>query len=106
VQDVDGLVGFLRQVFDASGDAPKNAPAMMMIGDSPIMVSDGGGLRPETPAFLYVYMQDADATYARAIARGATSIEPPSDQAHGDRRAMVEDRWGNVWQIATHRGRG
>jgi uncharacterized glyoxalase superfamily protein PhnB len=30
-------------------------------------------------------------------------VEPPGDMPYGDRRAMVEDRWGNVWQIATFR---
>jgi uncharacterized glyoxalase superfamily protein PhnB len=34
--------------------------------------------------------------------RGARSLEEPSDLPYGDRRGMVADRWGNVWQIATH----
>jgi PhnB protein len=54
-------------------------------------------------ARLYVYVPDADATYRRAIAAGATSLEAPLDTPYGDRRAMVRDRWGGVWQIATHR---
>ena len=49
------------------------------------------------PAFLYVYVDDADAVYTRALAAGAVSLEPPA----GDRRAMVRDEWGNTWQIAT-----
>jgi PhnB protein len=61
------------------------------------------GPRPATPAFVYVYVADADATYRRAIAAGARSIEEPIDTPYGDRRAMVEDAWGNAWQIATAR---
>jgi uncharacterized glyoxalase superfamily protein PhnB len=65
------------------------------------MVSDAG-VRPPTPAFLYIYVPDTEAVYARAIAAGARALEPPADMPYGDRRAMVEDRWGNTWQIATY----
>jgi len=37
------------------------------------------------------------------VAAGARSLEEPVDTPYGDRRAMVEDSWGNVWQIATFR---
>jgi uncharacterized glyoxalase superfamily protein PhnB len=73
----------------------------MRIGDSIVMVSDGYGLRELAPAFLYVYVENTDATYSSAIAQGAVSIEAPADMAYGDRRAMVKDRFGNTWQIAT-----
>jgi uncharacterized glyoxalase superfamily protein PhnB len=55
------------------------------------------------PAFLYLYVEDADATYRRAVQAGAQSLEEPSDMPYGDRRGMVQDRWGNVWQIATRK---
>jgi uncharacterized glyoxalase superfamily protein PhnB len=61
----------------------------------------GTEARAATPAFLYVYVDDADATYRRAVAAGARSLEEPVDMPYGDRRAMVEDGWGNTWQIAT-----
>ena len=67
--------------------------------------SDGGGAREAMPAFLYVYVENADESYQRAIAAGALSIERPADMPYGDRRATVRDSWGNVWQIATYRGR-
>jgi PhnB protein len=73
----------------------------MQIGESIVMVSDGGGQREAMPAFLYVYVEDADRTYRRAVTAGATSIEEPIDMPYGDRRAMVRDAWGNLWQIAT-----
>jgi len=53
------------------------------------------------PTCLYVYVDDTDATYARAIAFGATSLEDPRDTPYGDRRAMVRDPCDNLWQIAT-----
>ena len=103
--DVAGLVGFLKIVFGAIGELQSGAPTEMRIGDSVVMISDGGGAREAMPAFLYVYVENADETYQRAIATGAQSIERPADMPYGDRRAMVRDSWGNVWQIATYRGR-
>jgi len=102
--DVEGLVGFLKAVFDAEGEVEAGRPAEVRIGDSIVMVSDGGGIRHTASAFLYLYVADADETYRRAIAAGAKSIEAVADMPYGDRRAMVQDRWGNSWQIATYRG--
>jgi uncharacterized glyoxalase superfamily protein PhnB len=98
--DVAGLIAFLRRVFDASGEIPGDRPAVVRIGDSNLMIT-AVGPRPATPAFLYVYVDDADGVYERALAAGARSLEPPVDTPYGDRRAMIEDGWGNVWQIAT-----
>ncbi|MBS0446339.1 MAG: VOC family protein [Proteobacteria bacterium] len=67
------------------------------------MVSDGGDIRESPSAFLYVYVEDTDATYQRAIEAGARVVEPPADMPYGDRRATVQDAWGNTWQVATRR---
>jgi len=64
------------------------------------MISDAG-VRSPMPAFLYVYVEDVDATCRRALEAGAVSIEEPSETPYGDRRGMVEDGWGNTWHIAT-----
>lgn len=64
------------------------------------MVSDGAG-RDAGPGFLYLYVPDADATYARAVEAGATTVEAPCDVPYGDRRATIRDPGGNLWQIAT-----
>jgi uncharacterized glyoxalase superfamily protein PhnB len=102
--DVAGLAEFLRTVFDAVGELRVGAPTEIRIGDSVVMVSDGGGVREAMPAFLYVYVEDADETYRRAIAAGAESIERPANMPYGDRRATIRDPWANMWQIATYRG--
>ena len=101
--DVAGLVGFLKSVFNASGEYRVGMPAEINIGDSIVMISDGGGRRETMPAFLYVYVEDADETYRLAVDAGAESVEKPKDTPYGDRRATVLDPWGNTWQIATHR---
>ena len=98
--DPAAVVAFLRTVFGATGEEHPDRPAEMRIGDSVVMVSGAGAARDAFPAFLYVYVADADAAYARALAAGALSLEAPADLPYGDRRAMVRDPWGNVWQIA------
>jgi uncharacterized glyoxalase superfamily protein PhnB len=103
--DVAGLVGFLKTVFGAGGELQSAAPTEMTIGDCVVMISGSGGAREAMPAFLYVYVENADETYQRAIAAGAESIERPADMPYGDRRATVRDSWQNIWQIATHRAR-
>jgi len=89
-------------VFGATGDFRPDRPSVLKIGASMVMVSNAGTRSP-TPAFLYVYVEDADRTYRRAVQAGASSIEEPSDTPYGDRRGMVQDQWGNTWQIATYR---
>lgn len=103
VHDPTAMVSFLRQAFCASGDFNPSAPSIMSIGDSKVMVSAVGPREP-TSAFLYLYVDDVDATYKRALGAGATSIEEPASTPYGDRRAMVRDPSGNDWQIATYGG--
>jgi len=103
VDDAARMVEFLKRVFGATGDYRQDRPSVMNIGDSMVMVSNSG-VRDPMPAFLYVYVDDADDTYRRALQAGARSLEEPSDTPYGDRRGMVEDVWGNTWQIATHGG--
>ena len=99
VADVEAQVALLRSVFGATGEAVAGRPAELRIGDSLVMVS-GSAERDAFPAFLYVYVDDADSTFERAIDAGATVIEEPRDTPYGDRRAMVRDPFGNVFQIA------
>ena len=100
VGDVGAEVDFLRTVFDATGEVHADRPAEVRIGDSLVMVSSTAE-REAFPAFLYVYVDDADGAYRRALAAGAVTIEEPLDTPYGDRRAMVRDAFGNVFQIAT-----
>lgn len=103
VEDPESLVRFIQHVFGATGRFHTSKPSELRIGDSLIMV--GSTLEREAmPAFLYVYVEDADAVFRLSQARGAKSLEEPHDTPYGDRRAMIRDPWGNLWQIATHGG--
>jgi PhnB protein len=99
VDDVNAAVDFMRAVFDASCDVQAGRPTEVRIGDSLVLLS-GVGERDAFPAFLYVYVDDADRVYRRAVDAGATVIEEPVDTPYGDRRAMVRDSFGHVFQIA------
>jgi PhnB protein len=100
-EDAQSVVGFLKEVFRATGEFQPDAPSQMKIGDSIVLVS-GASARAPFPAFLYVYVDDAEATCNRAVAAGAAWLEPVRDTPYGDRRGMVQDPFGNVWQIAMH----
>jgi PhnB protein len=101
VHDPAKLVDFLKKAFGALGDFTANSPSVIRIGDSMVMVS-GVGPRDPMPAFLYLYVDDVDATHQRALEAGAVCLEEPADMPYGDRRGMVRDPCGNEWQIATH----
>jgi PhnB protein len=78
------------------------------IGDCMLMM--GGGIPGKAFAgsanttALHIYVRDCDAAYQRALAAGATSIDPPTDQFYGERSASVKDFAGNFWYIATYKG--
>jgi PhnB protein len=92
----------VKNVFGATGEYRRQAPTELRLGDSIIMISDAG-VRDSMMACLYVYVENADVTWKRAIEAGARSIESPLNTPYGDRRGMVKDPWGNSWQMATRR---
>lgn len=106
VDDPDALLAFLTHVFDARVlerlvfDG-KVAHAEALIGDARVMIGGARGGPPAT-AMLYVYVDDCDAAYARAIGAGAESLMAPADMYYGDRHGGVRDAAGNSWWIATH----
>ena len=53
------MVRFVKEVFRGEGEFYINRPAEIRVGDSLIMISDGGDLREPMPAFLYVYVEQA-----------------------------------------------
>jgi PhnB protein len=105
VNDVEGCASFLKSTFRARGEVLADRPTELVIGDSTVMIS-ARGEREHFPAFLYAYVDDVDDVYRRAVDAGAETVEVPNDQFYGDRRAMVKDRYGNTYQIATPIGSG
>ena len=100
VHEAPKLVDFLKHAFGAAGTFRTDGPSEIRIGDSIVMVGEVG-VREAMSSFLY--LEDTDAAYRRALEAGATVIEEPSDMFYGDRRATVRDPFGNIWQIATRK---
>jgi len=103
-----GLLDFLTTVFDATETFSIKGSAggvhrEVRVGDSMLMIGEGGveGEFPFSPAAFHVYVPDADATFQRAIAAGATSLGDPADRPYGERAGFVRDSFGNQWYIAT-----
>lgn len=55
-----------------------------------------------SPVNLHLYVEDVDATFAKALEHGAKEIMAVEDQFWGDRSGKVQDPWGHIWSLATH----
>jgi PhnB protein len=108
VEGASSLIEFLKSAFEAQETERIAHPdgsimhAQLRIGDSVVMLSDVMCDWKPTPTSIYLYVNDADATYQRALQAGATSVMEPADQFYGDRQGSVKDPVGNYWWIATH----
>ena len=97
----------------SAGPDGKILHAELRIGNSPIMVHDAmmGSRGPKalggSPVSLWIYVDDCDALYQRAVAAGAGTTNGPvgqmADQFWGDRCGMVTDPYGYSWTIATRK---
>jgi PhnB protein len=101
------FIDFLKDAFAAQelfrmpGPQGNVMHAEVRVGDSILMLSDASDEQPPTAVMLYLYVEDADAVYRRALQAGATSLAEPADQFWGDRTGAVQDPFGNRWWIAT-----
>lgn len=109
-------ITFYEQAFGAAEISRMPGPdgvvmhAELRIGSSILMLSDEnperGALSPKTvggsPVSVFIYTDDVDALYARAVKAGAQGAAPPADMFWGDRFAQVVDPFGHTWAMATH----
>lgn len=110
VPGVARLLDFLKQAFGAEvSEEPMRQPdgrvmhAEVKIGDSRVMMGEPTGQWTPMPASLYLYVEDVDAVYARAVKVGGSSVMEPADQFYGDRHGGVKDPSGNIWWVATRK---
>jgi PhnB protein len=112
-------IDFYRRAFGAEEVVRMPMPggdkvmhAELRIGDSRLMLADefpemGGEKSPAalggSGVTIHLYVDDVDATFARAVGAGATAKAPPADMFCGDRFGKLEDPFGHVWSIATHK---
>jgi PhnB protein len=109
VSDGRRLLDFIQAAFNGEGvhtmpnpDGKGVMHGHIRIGDVAVFVSDASGFAKPTTSNLFLYVPDVDRAIAQAIKAGAKVLAPASDMFWGDRWGMVEDPFGNVWQIATH----
>ena len=109
-------IKFYKKAFDAvdlgrlPGPKGRIMHAAIRIGDSTVMLVDEmpewGAFGPKSlkgsPVTIHLYVQDVDASVARAVAAGAKITMPLDDMFWGDRYCKVEDPFGHHWSIATH----
>ncbi|HEX2713000.1 MAG TPA: VOC family protein [Candidatus Acidoferrales bacterium] len=117
IQGAANAIDFYKKVFGAtelmrmSGPGGKVMHAEIKIGDSPIMVADEfpemGVRGPQalggSPVSIFLYVEDVDALAKRALAAGAKELMPVQDQFWGDRHGKLQDPFGHLWDIATHK---
>ncbi len=110
-------IDFYKKAFGASELFRMPAPggkighAEIKIGDSPIMLADEspemGYKSPQSlggsPISIMIYVTDVDTVFKQAIAAGGKEQRPVKDQFYGDRSGTLEDPFGHVWHVATHK---
>jgi uncharacterized glyoxalase superfamily protein PhnB len=106
-----GLADFLVRAFDAVETYATDNPGHgihreLRIGSSMVMVGETGDQKSglSRPVALHVFVDDVDATFARALAAGATSLGEPADRPYGERSGFIRDPYGNNWFIASPLG--
>jgi PhnB protein len=120
LDDATEAIEWYKKAFGAEEVAPralspdgKIMHAELRIGNSVFMLNDvmGGGRSARatggSPIGLWIYVDDCDNLYKRAVAAGAQVLPPPmgpiADQFWGDRTATVNDPFGFNWTIATRK---
>ena len=111
VNGAASTIEFLEKVFGAeelrrfSSESGGVLHAELRIDDSIVMLADENPPEwPAIPASVYVYVQDVDATYRRALEAGAVSVQEPVRKEDEDKRGGVRDAGGITWWIATRVG--
>lgn len=108
VNDARGLIEFMQKAFDGQvtamvkTDNGKIMHSTVQIGDSLVMIADVMNGAQPMPAMLYLYVDDVDEMYRKAVNANGTSLREPVDEFYGDRSAGVKDEWNNQWWLATH----
>ncbi len=106
VEDAAGAIDFLCAAFGgvelvrSLDDKGRVAHAAVRVDDSVVMLGSAGDHWPALPCHVHVYVLDVDATYRRALAAGAESVQEPIRKDDPDKRGGVK-AFGTTWWIAT-----
>lgn len=117
IKGAAGAIAFYKKAFAAKEIMRMPAPggtighAEIQIGDSRIMLTDeypemnfrGPHSFGGTSVHIHLYVQDVDKVVKKAVAAGAKVLRAVTDQFYGDRSGSLEDPFGHVWHVATHK---
>lgn len=107
VPDGDAEIQFLTSAFGAAAGICERTPsgavmhAEFKIGDSLVMLGQANEQWKALKASLYLWVENVDEVYAKALAGGATSLAAPEDKPYGHRNAGVIDPAGITWWIGS-----
>ena len=112
VEGASRTIEFLVEVFDAvelrrmaaPGNSRQVMHAEVRIDDTVVMLADAPEGMAPVPAHVHVYVADVDATYRRALAAGAQSVQDPVKKEDDDKRGGVKEGSGTTWWIGTKVG--
>lgn len=106
LKNAEKFLEFTKKVFNATEklmhmrDEQTIMHGEIIIGESTIMFAEATDQYTQSNAGMFVYVEDADETYQKALEEGATSIMPPADQPYG-RSSGITDPFGNTWWITS-----
>jgi PhnB protein len=117
IKNAARALDFYKKAFGAQEVARMDAPdgkvahAEIKVGDSMIMIAEetpGSGNRsPEslggTTASIFLYVDNADAIFEKAVSAGAQVETALADMFWGDRYGKLKDPFGHSWSVATHK---
>ena len=118
LKDTRKAIAFYKKAFGAeelrppsmSPDGKSVMHAELRIGNSMIMLNDEMGDQCKSaetsggsPAAFYLYVDNADAAFKKAVDAGAAVVMPVQDMFWGDRWGQVKDPFGYSWSLATHK---
>lgn len=102
LKDAQGFIDFAQATFAATEQSKQMRDettiqhAQILIGDSVIMLAEAVAPWPVNNAGIFVYVENADAAYQKALELGSTSIMEPTDMPYG-RSCGIKDPFGNTW---------
>ncbi len=106
LKNADGFLNFTKKVFNAEEKLKEMRSekvimhAEINIDESVIMFAESTDEYPSQNSALFIYVDNADETYRKALQEGAKSISEPADQSYG-RSCGVNDPFGNTWWITS-----
>lgn len=116
IKDAARAIDFYQRAFGAKEIMRMNTPqgkvshAEIKIGDSIIMLSEESLMsdirapqsQDASPVSLFLYVEDVDSTFKKALSAGAKERQPLANQFWGDRYGRLTDPFGHSWSLATH----